>query len=87
MRKAIVRVRLLLIALGLLALLMSASCGGSSKKYYVPVDSPAKPFTPPADEDFEEGSDSWDDAGDDEDALGDDDDDESPEAAPTGSPG
>lgn len=29
------------------ALLSMVGCGGSDKKYYIPVDSPAQPFTPP----------------------------------------
>ena len=55
--------------LALFAVLVMAGCGGSDKKYYVPVDSPAKPFVPPeADDLTESDGDDWGDDGDDADA-------------------
>ena len=71
---------------GLVALVFTVSmisisgCGGSDKKYKIPVDAPElKPFAPPADEEFEESNaDEWaEEVGDDGDDDDDDDDDES----------
>ena len=47
--------------LALLAALALIACGGSEKKYMLPVDSPAKPFVPPeADELVESDDGGWD---------------------------
>lgn len=61
--------------LALLAALVMVACGGSDKKYYVPVDSPAKPFVAPETEDLvPEEDDGW--------GMEDDDDDGGEDATP-----
>jgi hypothetical protein len=47
--------------LAVVMMALCCACSGSDKKYYLPVDSPARPFTPPEAEDLvEDDGDSWD---------------------------
>lgn len=46
--------------LAVVLMALCCACSGSAKKYYLPVDSPARPFTPPEAEDLVEDGDSWD---------------------------
>lgn len=47
--------------LWLASLALATACGGADKPYYLPVDTPARPFVPPETDQLVAGDDGWDD--------------------------